>query len=521
MSSAGSTKEPLASESAHADATGRKQIVSNVLWSWGAQMIYIVAGFIMPRLIDRHLGKEILGIWDFGWSIVSYFSLASFGVTSSINRFVALHRAEGDLAGINQSVSSVICIMSLVATLMIALTIGAVLVVPKVMSDRIGNHQNEVQCVIFFLGLSTAVQAACSTFAGVLTGCHHWKVHNGLHAGGYAMTVLGMVTILTLGFGIRTLAMVYFLSESIPWMVRIRLAYWACPGLSVRFKNADWPTARSMLNFGGKSFIPDIADLLVNQTVSVLIFGTLGPPALALYSRPRSLVLQVRTLVFKMAAVLVPSASSLQKLGHHQSIRDLTIKATRFAAFLTLPLTTLFVISGGTVLEIWMGPRYKEHLLFAILAAGYASFIIQIPTLNILVALNLHGRTALANLFGSICTAVAVAVVVRVFHRGLPAVAAAATLPMAFVYAIYVPIYTCRCLEIPLRRYLLKGMAEPLLAMAPFAACLIAVRFVFPDNPYLKLAVGGGVGSIYLGIYYWRKVLPQSLKTLVRSRLAG
>ena len=53
------------------DLTGRDRLVSNVLFSWGGNFVFIIAGFIMPRMIDRRLGQELLGIWDFAWSLVN------------------------------------------------------------------------------------------------------------------------------------------------------------------------------------------------------------------------------------------------------------------------------------------------------------------------------------------------------------------------------------------------------------------------------------------------------------------
>jgi len=71
------------------DLTGRHRLVSNVIFNWGGHFVFIIAGFIMPRMIDRRLGQEILGIWDFAWSLVSYFQIVGMGIGSSVNRFVA------------------------------------------------------------------------------------------------------------------------------------------------------------------------------------------------------------------------------------------------------------------------------------------------------------------------------------------------------------------------------------------------------------------------------------------------
>jgi len=51
----------------------------------------------MPRMIDQRLGQELLGVWDFAWSLVHYFEFIQMGLTSSVNRYVAKYRAVGDM----------------------------------------------------------------------------------------------------------------------------------------------------------------------------------------------------------------------------------------------------------------------------------------------------------------------------------------------------------------------------------------------------------------------------------------
>ena len=73
--------------------------------------VQLVSGFVIPRLIDRNLSQEALGLWDLAWSIVIYFTLIQMGVTSSINRYVAFHRARDDFDGVNRVVTSVAFVM--------------------------------------------------------------------------------------------------------------------------------------------------------------------------------------------------------------------------------------------------------------------------------------------------------------------------------------------------------------------------------------------------------------------------
>jgi O-antigen/teichoic acid export membrane protein len=502
------------------DVSGRQQLVRNVLMSWISQLIFVVAGFIMPRLIDHQLGREMLGLWDFSWTIVAYFSLVQMGVVGSINRYVATHKATGDIAGVNRCVSSILLVLLAMAGLIVILSFGTAFALPLLLGEHLRAFQKELAWVVLALGLATAVQTASAVYGGVLTGCHQWGIHNGLYAGGYMVTVAGMVGVLLAGGGLRGLATVQLLGELLPAAARMFFAYRACPGLSLSPRHADAKTARSMMHFGGKSFVPQIADLLLNQTVNVMIIASLGPAALALFARPRSLVLQTRSLIFKMAAVLVPSVSSLQALGDHRRIQELVIKSTRYACCLTLPVTVTLITMGSPVLVVWMGPDYKNGIVLALLAFGYTTYIVQAPTIGILGGMNLHGRPAIMHLIACAISVGAVAMALLVFHLDLAWVAAAVCTPLALLNAIYVPYYVCRRLNLSGREYFWNALAEPVLYMVPACVVLLLARWLLWTRPLIALPVGVALAALITIPIYWQRVLPETLKKKIRSRLA-
>src|SRR6185312_16704171 len=106
MSSQTATAAPAATPVPKKDLTGRSRLVSNVLFTWAGQMVFFVSGFIIPRLIDHKLGQEVLGVWDFSWSLVTYFRFVDMGVTASVDRYVARHWGKEDVESINGVLSS-------------------------------------------------------------------------------------------------------------------------------------------------------------------------------------------------------------------------------------------------------------------------------------------------------------------------------------------------------------------------------------------------------------------------------
>jgi len=492
--------------------TGQSRIAANTVAVWAGELVLMVSGFILPRLIDSQIGQERLGIWDFGWSMVSYLGLVQCGVASSVSRYVAKYRTAGDLGGLNCAASSVTCVFLVMAAIVVLLALTLVLAVPATLSSRLGEHVAEAQQVTFFLGLAIALQVGMTAFGGVITGCHCWGLYNAIEAGGNILALIGMVCVLFLGGGLAGLALMVLCGEGAAWTARFVAAHRVCPGLRVRFSLARRSMAWSMMAFGGKTFVPVVAQVILSQTVSVLIMCYMGPAALAMFSRPSALVRQMRTFVLKFSLVVSPTASSFQALNQGKELRDLLVTTTRYAAFIAIPIATLLAVFADPILRLWMGPRYEQGTVLLVLALGNLPAVILLPVLSILQGMNLHGRPGLAYLAASIVAIALGVLAVGLLGWGLLGAALAVTVPILVASVVYVPAYACRHLGLRLGRYLRESLLAPVLCALPFTAALLACRLTLADSPLVSLACGLLAGGAMLAPLYWRYAMPLSIK---------
>lgn len=500
------------------DVVGRDRLVGNVLASWGGHLVFVIAGFIMPRLIDRRLGQEVLGIWDFAWSLVAYFSFIQGGVASAVNRYVAKHRASNDAEGVNRAVSSAACLLGIAGAIVVGLAITAAWLLPVLFGDRLVVHTRNTQWVVLFLGLGIAVETTSSVFSGVITGCHRWGVHNAIKGGCHAASVSAMIGALFLGGGLMALAAAILAGLVVAALARWRMAVRVCPGLQVRPGLARGRVARDMLGFGGKTLVPSIANLLLLQTTSVLILMYLGPLELAMFARPLSLIRQLNTVVAKFAFVLTPTSSAMDAINTRAELKSLLVRSVRYAAYLVIPVILLFVLHGDGILGLWMGRRYENGTILAILALGYLPTLVQAPALGILSGLNAHGRPGLANLVAAlVCIGLSI-VALSSMKLGLTGVALGIALPLAVANGVYLPIYCCRRLGLRLSQFVPETMIGPLLCAAPFGLCLLAARVGVRSNPTTAFVLGAVVGGPILLLVYWRYVVPVSIRRRVIHR---
>lgn len=500
------------------DIAGRDRLIQNVLSSWGSHLFFIASGFLVPRIVDRQVGQAALGIWDFGWSLVSYFALAQVGIGASGNRFVAKYRAVRDVAGVNRVVSTVTAIQITAGLLTSLCTLGLVGMLPVWFGDRLGVDVRTAQWVVGLLGTALAIEMAFDGFRGVVTGCHRWDIHNGLSAASHVVTTASMLIVLVITGDLRSLPAVYLLGMIGSETLRMLSAYHVCPELRIRPSLVSWTEAKELLAFGGKSMVDALSRLVLFQTNSLLVATYLGPAALAVYARPSALVRHAETLTNKFAFVLTPAASSLDSSGRVDDLRALVLDSTRAGAAIALPMLVGLAVMGDIIMQVWMGPSYSANNVLWFLSIGYLLPLITRPSLQVLVGMNRHGWIGLSGLAMAFAGAALGWLAIGPLGMGLSGAALAVGIPLTLGRGLFTAVYVCRNVGISPGRAL-GAIAAPVLCAIPFSAALWLGRTLF--GPSAGRALLGAVlfGSLAIAPLYWHFIFPEQLRRKVRRRV--
>jgi hypothetical protein len=179
---------------------------------------------------------------------------------------------------------------------------------------------------------------------------------------------------------------------------------------------------------------------------------------------------------------------------------------------ISLPIVTILALAGGPIVHLWMGDQYVEPFVLAILAAGHLFSMSQRGTYRILIGLNQHGHSGVAELGGAaLATLLTVALLVW-FKAGLIGSAIAIAIPVTLAGGLVPIIHCCRSLQIGTWDFLRQTVLGPVALVCPLALCLILSHLWCATNPILELAVGLGAGGAVTAALYWRYVVPDSLK---------
>lgn len=502
-----------------ADMTGRRQLGRNVLSSWVSYLVFIVFGFILPRAIDDAVGQAALGVWDLSWAFVSYLSLSMIGIGASVNRYVARYRAAGETLALCRIVSSVIAIQVLIAIGVFLVTVALGVAIPRVFEQQLGAEAVTAGWVVLLLGSALSVQMGFDAYRGILTGCHRWGIYNSLNAGGYAITAIGMLIVLSKNGGLKEMAAVHLFITVITELVRLQLAKHVCPEISLRWEYINRTDIKKVVKFGVHAILLGLPRVLIVQTVNIIVVAQMGPGALAVLARPLALVTHISTLLGKFSAVLTPTAGSLQGSSQEEELRTFAVSMMRAGWILAvLPLSFLFVL-GDRVIDLWMGPGYVNWKITAILAAGSLLPLSQSAITRILIGLNEHGRIAKISMGISATVIIAGIAIATILGWDLVSAASVIVIPGILGFGSVALILGCRFFDITISYYFSAVLRDPLIVLISSLGILFLVRTLGPEGLVINLCSGLLAQMIVAGLVLKRDVL-QVAGSLVRGQVA-
>ncbi|MEE9293579.1 MAG: oligosaccharide flippase family protein [Phycisphaerae bacterium] len=508
--SVGSEGRPVARQGAE-----RSVIVRNVLANWIWYLLVVASGFVLPRFIDRSHGAELLGVWDFSWSLVAYISLLALAVSSAVQRYVAKYRAIGDWDALNATTNTCLVLLLASSVVGLAVTVGLAALVPRLLPAAGADAMVAARRVVLVLGLCCAIQMPGGVFNAVVTGYERFDVFNIIRGIRDFLLLVVMIALLFAGYGIVALACAKLCAEMLGYVAMLAAARRLCPQLLISLRLFRWDVAKQMVGFGGKSILQDLARSGVYQGNSLLLGYFLGPAALAVFSRQRALVMHVMRFIKQYAHVFIPSSSALYARRDVAALQTLVIQSSKYALYVTLPIMLVLLIMGDLLVQVWMGAAYRAHGVLAILTVGHLLSVPQQGTYMILVGMGKHALPALADLAAMLVSIGLCITILGLSDGSMAGVAVAIAVPVALSGGVFVPLYACRVLDLSVRRYVRGTLPGPALTAIPFVGAILPARLLFDGSPWLALGVGLGVGGSVLAITYWRWVLPPSLKSRI------
>jgi len=484
----------------------------NLLASWGDHLTGVLIGLFLMPFVLRTIGDEQYGVWLFVCSIAGYSGLLNLGFGETVSRFVAHHRARGEVDRINQIVTGIGSVY-LAMSVLILIVSGVIGHFAFAWYDWGTLSASDLRTVIVLLGLNVVTGLLGSVFGGVIIGVQRFDLERAAKAVSGIARLVMTVVFLQKQQALTTLAVIFLVTTLIENIGLVLIAFRQLPGLRIGFRHFRRSTLQECFGFSVFALLDNIASKLIEATDTVLIGLAFGSKAIVPYYVAQRLMTFIVQPLQLIGNVAMPRGAELEAGAHDARLRVLVQKGLGLAFLLTTAFFIGAVYFGDEVLTAWIGQGYPEsHAILLILLGSqviatpmrvlrgvlFGMGHVRLPALVYFAeaVTNLGLSLLLIKPFGLIGIALGTAIPVVLFEAAVLMPFALSKLkfaPREFLHAIVLP----QCL--------------PLLLLWTYSL-LVASCWAVPGTwgPVLLVAVGGGIVLGLTWLAGWKRQVRRS-----------
>ncbi|VAX36395.1 hypothetical protein MNBD_PLANCTO02-2030, partial [hydrothermal vent metagenome] len=347
-----------------------KSLKTNLLSSWGTQLVTMFLGaFLMPYILST-IGDARYGIWIFISAVAGYAKLLNMGFGSTISRYVAKYQARGDFEKMNRIVTGIFGVYLATGAFALLVAGGFAFIAPYI-HNWDGESITEIRWVILILGLNIAVGLAGSVFGGVLMGVQRFDVERAIAASTGVLKAVAIIFFLNTNYALLTLALVFLAMTAMENIGHIYYAFRTVRTLRVGVRHFDWQTLRESWSFSGYAFLDDIAHHIIYLTDTIVI-GLLmnSQKEIVPYYIALRICQFINKPVQQVGMVAMPRAGELFEQNEGRKLQKLITRGMEWTFLMIAGIFIGAIFFGQTLIHAWVGNEYEQSHLILIILLG-------------------------------------------------------------------------------------------------------------------------------------------------------
>lgn len=426
----------------------------------------ILAGLCLTPLILSYLGKTGYGIWTVISTFIGYYGLLDLGISSAVQRYVALHKGQGEENTLNETISTALVTFFCTGIMIIAVSFvfaGPCAHFFNVAAEEVQEFKN----VFRIIGIAIAITFPTNVFSAIITGNQKFVTLNYVNIATIFVRAGIILTFLFLGFGVVALALANLLSQAFKLAANFTIYRRIMPSGHLSWKHARIDAFRKIIYFGSVATVIMIANQMRMALDRIIVGKWVGLSQVAVYGLAAQLMEYIMTLVIQAMNVLTPRFSNLEGTKDRAEIKKIFKSSMQISAFLAFGFCLGAILFGERLIVLWVGTEFAEaKYVLWILSIGFVFDLAQNPSISLMFALNKH------HLYAWTIAAEAIAKIALslflVTRYGMIGAALGTAIPMVVARIFVQPVYISKMLDIDTREY-----EKPLLVQLTIAGLII------------------------------------------------
>ncbi|MBE3116914.1 oligosaccharide flippase family protein [Candidatus Bathyarchaeota archaeon] len=353
--------------------------------------------FLLVPFMLQKLGVERFGLWALASTLSAFVQLGDFGIGLALVKSVAQMQAVNNLQGLNRILGTALVLyttfagsIGLCGLLVTGILVRDIFRVPALLA-------NEAETVVMGTVIIFCINLVLSIFTSVINGMQRMDVSNGIAFAVTILNAIGVVLVLSLGFGLRGLVVNNGISTIFAGLVSLLAVRKLAPSIKCRFWRFCWTEVKPILTYGVNIQITNIAGMAGEPLVKGIISSLAGIQFVTYYDVATRLINPLRSLFSQAISPLMPFAAESHAIANLSEILTVYRKSVRYIVLLALPLFMLISVIAPVLVDAWIGPGYEASVYtLRVLLVGTFVSIVSMPSYYVFLSTNVRFTMFLA-----------------------------------------------------------------------------------------------------------------------------
>ena len=495
----------------------KNQLRSGVILSYlNLGISFLIPLFYTPLML-RMLGQAEYGLYSLSHSVISYLSLLSFGFGTTIVRYIAKYRAEGNRKAVAETFGFFLLLYGFLGLLVmtggVILSANAGGIFAKGLT---GEEVGKMRILTLIMAFNTALSFPLSVFSSMAIAHERYFFRKIMDMISTVAAPLANLVALYLGFASVGMALAATTVQCLLAPISVGYCFRELK-LRPRFVRMPGPLVREMLGFSVFIFISTLVDMLFWATDKVILGMLASTVAVAVYNVGGTFNNIVMQLSTSISGVLVPRITGMVATKPRSEWSELFIRIGRIQFLIIALILTGFSVFGRTFIDLWADPSYADAYWVALLTLYPLSVpLIQSTAKSFVIAQNKHQFRSIVYLIIAIANVISTYLIVP--YMGIIGAALCSCVSYLLGQGIIMNIYYYKVTGLDIPRFW-----ENILRMAVIPAEMMIVGLYVMKQIALDSWLTFLVGVvIYAGIYallMYRFVMNDYEKDIIRKPL--
>lgn len=340
-------------------------------------VLVLVRNLALVPLYLKYIGLEEYGAWLATGGVLSYLTIADFGLTGLLTQQAAVAYGAGDAAKLGKTVGIGLRISIALALLLGVIAASLSMFVPGFFGLT-GKVATRLSICFVIASMSDSLNIFSFAAGGVLKSFQRTFVPGLLSVLSDVISIVVTVLLVTHGWGLYAIAIGLIVRGAVAAIGNSATCLWVCYRTLHLRLTCHWRDTIEFWHLSAYQFAMRIGAASLTQLDPFLIGVILGPKITAAYVLTIRAHEMVRTLAGRFADAIMPPLAHLHGEGHSSRFVEVTLMATRFQSLMAIIGMGGVLVFNCSFMKLWVGPGVyvgnATNVLMALWGASYVTF---------------------------------------------------------------------------------------------------------------------------------------------------